>query len=157
MNSVEASAHAGKAPLKGYEATMTPSATLWRNTKPIGSCPHCGSNDHVGHGSVIVSVMDVPEKGLDAHPISLWIDRRRARCAGCGRTFSEPLPLIAPKRSMTSRLVAWIIKEAMVRTYVSIAKDVGVTEGNVRAVFAEFLDGLDEEARAKVLSERKKR
>jgi transposase len=152
-----------KAPLKDYEAIETPSATLWRNTKQIGSCPNCGSNDHVGHGSVIVTVMDVPDKTPESTPastsastpISLLIDRRRARCTGCGRTFSEPLPHIAPNRAMTARLVAWILREAMRRSYVSIAKDIGVTEGNVRSVFTSYLDGLDEKTRAEVIIERK--
>jgi len=44
---------------------------------------------------------------------------------------------------MTSRLVVWMGKQAIKRTFASIAEEVGCTEFTVRAVFSDYVNELE--------------
>ncbi len=57
--------------------------------------------------------------------VGLHIDTRRYRCRNCGKTFYEALPEVAEKRSMTQRLAQWMGKQAIKRTFASVAEAVG--------------------------------
>ncbi len=48
---------------------------------------------------------------------------------------------------MTSRLVSWIGKQAIKRTFASIAEEVGVTEGSVRNIFRNYINELEQTIR----------
>jgi transposase len=61
------------------------------------------------------------------------------KCRACERTFSEALPGVDEKRAMTTRLVDWIGKSAIKKTFSGIAEEVGVVEGTVRAIFADYV------------------
>jgi tetrahydromethanopterin S-methyltransferase subunit G len=39
---------------------------------------------------------------------------------------------------MTSRLIEWVAAESMHRPFVHVARDIGVTEGTVRSVVADY-------------------
>jgi Helix-turn-helix domain of transposase family ISL3 len=47
----------------------------------------------------------------------------------------EKLPEVNEKRWMTNRLIEYIGKQSLSRTFTSIADDVGVAEGTVRGIF----------------------
>lgn len=64
-------------------------------------------------------IRDMPMRG---RRLGLSIDTRRYRCRSCDRTFDEPLPEINEKRLMTQRLLDWIGKQAIERTFASIAE-----------------------------------
>lgn len=96
---------------------------------PPGVCPYCASADLAGFGRRVRNVADVP---LAAQPVLIAVLTRRFRCGACGRTFSETLPEIDPRRHMTLRLKRWIKTEATHRTGVSIAAEAGLSEGTVR-------------------------
>lgn len=136
--------------LPGYSVMETASGPILRSTQPLPPCPACKSKHVVGHASMPLNVMDIPH----GEPVTIAIDRRRGRCVDCKKTFSEALPHIAPDRAMTKRLVAWILRESLKRSFVSIAAEVGVTEGSVRAVFKTYFESLDAEAQAKLLRDR---
>ena len=70
---------------------------------------------------------------------SIYVETRRWRCKHCGKTFYEDLPHVDEKRRMTDRLVQWIGEQAVRRTNSSVAEEVGVTEGTIRLVFAEYV------------------
>jgi len=48
---------------------------------------------------------------------------------------------------MTSRLVSWIGKQAIKRTFASIAEEVGITEGSVRNIFRDYINELEQTIR----------
>ena len=79
--------------------------------------------------------------------VGIYIDTRRYRCKSCGRTFYETLPEINQKRLMTNRLVAWIGKQAVKRTFASIAEEVGVVEGTIRLIFKDYVADLEKTVR----------
>jgi transposase len=111
---------------------------------PPTSCPHCQSDNFVGFGRREQMVKDLPMRG---RRVGLCIDTRRYQCRGCGKTFYEALPGIDEKRLMTRRLAQWMGKQAIERTFASIADEVGCTEFTVRAVFGDYVNELEKTIR----------
>lgn len=108
------------------------------------ACPHCRHNKLDGFGRREQMVKDLPMHGKR---VGIYIDTRRYRCKSCGRTFYETLPEINQKRLMTNRLVAWIGKQAVKRTFASIAEEVGVVEGTIRLIFKDYVADLEKTVR----------
>ena len=48
---------------------------------------------------------------------------------------------------MTSRLVKWVGKQAIKRTFASIAEEVGIDEKSVRSVFRDYINELEKTVR----------
>jgi len=116
-------------------------------------CPHCRSDSIVGFGRREQMVRDLPMHGKR---VGLYIDTRRYKCMRCSQsqdktvTFYETLPEIDEKRLMTRRLTAWMGKQAIKRTFSSIAEEVGCTEFTVRAVFSDYVNELEKTIRFEV-------
>ncbi len=108
------------------------------------SCPHCKSTDLVGFGRREQIVRDLPSHGKR---VGIYVDTRRFRCRSCTKTFYEALPDVDEKRLMTNRLVAWIGKQAIKRTFTSIADEVGIVEGTVRSIFRDYINDLEQTVR----------
>lgn len=115
------------------------------STKAVASvCPHCGHDRLEGFGRREQMVKDLPMHGKR---VGIYIDTRRYRCKACRKTFYEQLPEINEKRSMTNRLVNWIGKQTVNRTFASIADEVGVVEGTVRLIFKDYVADLSDKIR----------
>ncbi|MDE2353613.1 MAG: ISL3 family transposase, partial [Betaproteobacteria bacterium] len=112
--------------------------------KPPAACPHCKSDNLVGFGRREQMVRDLPMHG---RRVGLYVDTRRYRCQACSKTFYEELPDVDEKRLMTKRLNAWIGKQAIKRTFASIAEEVGCTESTVRSVFRDYINELEKTIR----------
>jgi transposase len=96
-------------------------------------CPHCGSiGDHVRFGRRMQRYRDLPKRGK---PVSMLVYRQRCRCRDCGKTFLESLPDIDNHHRATQRLIDYIRQQALVRTFVSIAAEVGLSEGSIRNIY----------------------
>src|SRR5690242_7727307 len=81
-------------------------------------CPHCDSvANHTRFGRRQQRFRDLPAYGK---PVSILVRRRRCLCKSCGRTFLESLPDMDEHHRMTHRLVAYIVREALTRSFVSI-------------------------------------
>ncbi len=107
-------------------------------------CPHCQSNNLVGFGRREQMVKDLPMHGKR---VGLYVETKRFQCRSCDKTFYESLPDVDEKRMMTSRLAAWVGKQAIKRTFASIAEDVGINEGTVRSVFRDYINELESTVR----------
>jgi transposase len=107
-------------------------------------CPHCQSSDFVGFGRKEQLVRDLPIHGKR---VGIYVDTKRFRCKSCGRTFLERLPEVDDKRQMTNRLIDWMGKTSIKKTFASIAEDIGVTEGTVKAVFNDYVNALEKQVR----------
>ena len=112
--------------------------------EPPKACPHCRSDNLVGFGRREQMVKDLPIHGKR---VGLYVDTRRYRCRACTKTFYEALPEVDEKRLMTQRLSAWMGKQAIKRTFASIAEEVGCTEFTVRAVFNDYVNALEKTIR----------
>lgn len=106
------------------------------------SCPHCQSANLVGFGRREQMIRDLP---MHARRVGLYVDTRRYRCRTCSKTFYEALPEIDEKRAMTTRLMQWMGKQSIRRTFISIAEEVGCTEFTVRAVFGDYVAELEKQ------------
>jgi len=107
-------------------------------------CPHCQSDNLVGFGRREQMVKDLPMHGKR---VGLYVETKRFQCRSCDKTFYESLPDVDEKRMMTSRLAAWVGKQAIKRTFASIAEDVGINEGTVRSVFRDYINELERTVR----------
>lgn len=108
------------------------------------ACIHCKSSNIVRFGRRQQLVRDLPTHGKR---VGLYIDTRRFQCRACGKTFYEELPQIDEKRAMTKRLSKWIGRQAIKRTFASIAEEVGCTEFTIRSVFADYVQELEQTIR----------
>jgi len=79
--------------------------------------------------------------------VGLKVMRVRYKCGDCGKTFQQVLPDMDEKRTMTRRLIEYIKKRSLERTFTEVAADVGVDEKTVRNIFTEHTDKLDAEYR----------
>lgn len=105
------------------------------------ACVHCGVFDrYYRHGVRPQEVMDTPIHGKR---VGIIVQRGRFRCRDCGRTFLQPLPDVDERHNMTVRLVDYIERESLWRTFVSISDDTGVCEGTVRNIFRAYIDRLN--------------
>ncbi len=112
--------------------------------EPQKRCLHCFSDNLVGFGRREQMVRDLPMHGKR---VGLYVNTRRFRCRGCGKTFYESLPEVDEKRLMTKRLVDWMGRQSIKRTFASLAEEVGCTEFTVRAVFRDYINELERTVR----------
>lgn len=107
-------------------------------------CTHCHSKNTVGFGRKRQLFMDSPVRGKR---VGIWVDRRRFQCKACDRTYLEPLPDMDDRRLATKRLINFIEKESLKRTFSSIADDTGLNEKTVRNIFRDYINRLEKEVR----------
>jgi transposase len=103
-------------------------------------CAYCGSDKIIGSGRRENLVKDLPMHGKR---VGIYVNLRRMKCHSCAKTFSETLPDVDDKRGMTNRLVEWVGKQAVRRTFTSIADEVGISEASVRTMFKDYVAGLE--------------
>ncbi len=103
-------------------------------------CPHCHSHNIVGFGSKERLVRDLP---VHAKRVGIYVNSSRFKCKSCNKTFIERLHDVDDKRNMTNRLISWVGKESIRRTFISIADDIGVTENTVKSVFNDYVADLE--------------
>ena len=85
--------------------------------------------------------MDIPMHGKRT---GIVVIRKRYRCRECGKTFLEPLADMDEKRLVTKRLIDFIEKQSLKRTFVSISDDTGLVEGTIRNIFRDYVNRLEE-------------
>lgn len=112
--------------------------------QPPVECPMCHSSNLVGFGRREQMVKDLPIHGKR---VGIYVSTRRMQCRACNKTFSEVLPEVDERRSMTKRLVDWIGKTAVKRTFSSIAEEIGVVEGTIRLIFKDYVAELEQTIR----------
>ena len=112
---------------------------------PSFSCPECGSSV-IGFGKKEQLFMDIPTHGRRT---GIVVIRKRYRCKSkeCLKTFLEPLNDMDEKRMATKRLVEFIEKQSLKRTFVSISEDIGLDEKTIRNIFRDYINRLDKTVR----------
>jgi len=104
--------------------------------QPPSACPQCQSNGLVGFGRREQMIKDLPMHGKR---VGIYVNTRRMQCRACNKTFSEVLPEVDERRSMTTRLLDWTGKQCIKRTFASIAEEIGITEGTIRLIFKDYV------------------
>ena len=86
--------------------------------------------------------MDIPIHGKRAGVKAI---RLRYRCKPCGNVFIDRLIAMDEEHMITKRLVGFIRRESLNRTFTSIAEDVGIDEKTIRKVFKEMVKEYEAE------------
>lgn len=111
---------------------------------PPKACIHCKSKSFRGFGRREQLIKDLPIHGKR---VGIYVLTRRYQCQTCNVTFYEPLPDVDERRKMTSRLVEWVGKQAIGKTFASLADDVGIVESTVRSIFRDYIIELEKTVR----------
>ncbi|MEZ5464450.1 MAG: ISL3 family transposase [Lysobacteraceae bacterium] len=131
-------------------------------TATADHCLHCSAPNPYKHDAREQEFADAPVRGM---PIRILFQRQRYRCRECRKTFFQPIAGLSAKRNMTRRLVHYIAKDSLIRTFADVGRDVALDTQTVRGVFKDFGDwlhkhhpiatpevmGIDEAKRAKRL------
>lgn len=107
---------------------------------PNQICQTCCSADVVGGGRQEILIKDLPIHGKR---VGIYVKARRFRCVACNKTHVERLPNVSVGQRMTERLYTYICRQSVVRTFSSIANDVGLSEGTIRRVFNDYVVKLE--------------
>jgi len=108
---------------------------------PPSYCPQCGCVANLqGYGGKEQLFMDTPSHGKR---VGIHLHRRRYRCKECTRTFMEPLTFVDESRSMTKRLLEYIEKHSLKRTFTSLSEEIGLDEKTIRNVFKDYARELE--------------
>src|SRR5579859_698672 len=105
------------------------------------SCPICQHTHLFKHGSDAQGIHDTPIHGKR---VVIKVDRQRYRCTNCGKAFFQSLPDVDEKRFCTKRLIAYIQRRSMSRTFLSLAEEVGLHERTVRRIFHDYVEALEQ-------------
>ena len=109
------------------------------------ACIRCGVvGELYRHGVKKQRFMDLP---IHNKRVGLIVHRQRYHCRACHKTSFQPLADMDKNHAATLRLLAYIGKESMKRTFVSVADDTGIHERTVRRLFALEVARLDSEVK----------
>ena len=111
-----------------------------RPCRPCRACPYCASKAFAKHGTQAQMLRDLPCHGKQ---VTIHIDRQRFRCLACHKTWFEVLPETDEQRRATVRLVHYVQKQSLTRTFVSVAAEIGLDERSVRNWFADSVASLE--------------
>lgn len=116
--------------------------------EPKVCCTHCGViGEYYRFGFKEQLYMDLP---MHNKRVGIHVNRQRYRCKACNGTFFVPMPDIDDKREATKRLIEYIEKQSLKRTFVSVADDVGLDEKTVRNIFTDYVLRLEKEFKFKI-------
>jgi transposase len=98
-------------------------------------CPGCGRWTPKVHSTRLQRKRD---RRLWDKPVYLVLHKRRFRCWGCSKAFTEPDPVFGPRRRSTKRFREYLGREALQQTVRHLAHKEGVGEGLVRRSVTEL-------------------
>lgn len=108
---------------------------------PPAACSECAGTSIIGFGTRKTYYRDTPMHGKR---VDIIINRRRFKCKGCGKIMQDSLPDMDGNRAMTKRLITYICKQSVKRTFASIAEEVGCNEKTCRDLFGSYLATMND-------------
>jgi transposase len=97
-------------------------------------CPHCGKGTLRVHSSRAQIKRD---RRLWDKPVYLVLNKRRFRCTGCGKVFTEPDPVFGHRRRTSERFRRYLGQEAIGQPVRHVACKEDVGEALVRRCVTE--------------------
>ena len=104
-------------------------------------CPHCGGSELRVKDRPRVRVRDLPIAGRVTRLV--W-RKRRYRCAGCARTFTETYEQLPARQRVTVRFRAWLAERVVDgAAHAEVAREERTTRYQVARAFADRADHLE--------------
>jgi transposase len=106
------------------------------------ACPECGcrTEQFKGNGTRRQFLLDEPRGSLS---VRLDLRRRSYSCRACDNSKLVPLDCLAEGRRMTQRLERYIQRKSLLRPFLEVAQETGVSPKTVREVFNEYVRALE--------------
>jgi transposase len=106
------------------------------------ACPECGSGaeQFKGNGTRRQFLLDEPRGSMS---VRLDLRRRSYSCRVCKKSRLVPLDCLAEGRRMTRRLELYIRRKSLLRPFLEVAQETGVSPKTVREIFREHTDALE--------------
>lgn len=98
------------------------------------TCPTCAAATSKVHSSKAQTKRD---RRLWDKPVYLVLNKRRFRCTGCGKVFTEPDPVFGTRRRTSERFRRYLGQEAIERPVRHVAREEDVGEALVRRCVTE--------------------
>lgn len=104
-------------------------------------CPQCGTHEPRlrVHGSRVQDVRDI---NISDNRVGLMFNRKRYKCMECNFTFTEQCDSIPEKGRMTTRLIQYIMRESEKRTFMSLEKELDISDSTIKNLFLEHMKEL---------------
>lgn len=103
-------------------------------------CIYCGvtADRLYKHGTIMRCFTEIP---VYPQKVIYGVEVQRWMCRECGKTFSQALPDMDDRHHMTNRCLAYIRERGVPNTFLSVAREIGVTEKTVRNICTEHFVG----------------
>lgn len=103
-------------------------------------CPHCGSSITVSHGPEERFFRDL---NMYNKRVGVAVRGRRYKCRKCNKTFVLEYSCIDSNSRLSKRLRDTIQKQALNRTFTSVAEEYGLGASTVERAFDEYTEMLN--------------
>ncbi|NOU20994.1 MAG: transposase family protein [Methyloglobulus sp.] len=103
-------------------------------------CLECLGTAFYGHDTKTHLYMATP---VHSRRVGVLLERKRYKCRGCGKTFSQNCSDINDNHRATNRLVECVENNALDRTFTSVADEIGGTEGTARKIVGSYIGRLE--------------
>lgn len=108
-------------------------------------CPHCGMIETLRPFGSRTEVLR--DASIHCKKVAIEFTKKRYRCSMCRATSVQEVPGRAPARDCTQRLVDYIKRESVRRTFLDVAGEIGLDEKTVRNLFVEHSIELENSVR----------
>lgn len=100
--------------------------------KASATCPHCGVRSTRRHSQKPVMIRDLPCFG---RRVFLAIPRRRFKCRGCEKPFTEHLGFVEFATTFTGRYEEYLYQQCYERSLASVARQEGISDTVLRKIY----------------------
>lgn len=122
---------------------ITDGLNLTLHLRPVNSPerrPFCGNIGIVKNGPYLRKIRDLPMSGKFT---GFVIHGHRYICKSCGHTFVDEFTSIQKDAKITNRLSEYIIKKSITQPFAQIARDVSMSETEIKSLFSTYADAID--------------
>lgn len=109
------------------------------HAEPVNSsaiCPRCANfTGQRKFGTFSQVFLDLP---AHAKKVGIYVNRQRYQCLKCQKTYSQKLVGISENHNATARLIDYIGKESLSKTFTELARETGYTVRQIKILFHEY-------------------
>jgi len=88
------------------------------------------------YGVRLKNIKDAPVRGKT---VSVLLKIQRYKCGDCNSIFTDAVPEVADKSRLTKRLISYIERDCIKKSFLFVANETGVSEATVREIFRTFI------------------